>query len=576
MPRSFPLSRSLLLVLCLLSSCAAGGAKGDGGTQTDAQSSTGRAYGAFLEGKFADSKFDLARAAEAYRAAAAADPTNRELHERAFITSLMAGDPEVASLAAGAEPNDQVAMLFRINEAARAGRWKQAIAEIRALPDQGVMPILAPLLRAWAEQGAGQTKAALAVLAPYLSGPEARGIDVMHTAMIADLAGENAIAAKNYAIAAQAITGPSLSLARALASWQARQGEVAKANATLKALAVHNGDIAMILPDLERHVAERVVANPTDGMAEAYLAVGASLRQQNVTDLSILMLRFALELRPDFTPARLLLADIFDTEGRAEAALAALPPAASNDPLAGLIDLRRASLLDDAGRKTEALSLLDRLAARYPTRPEPLAMKGDLLRGDAEWNAAIDAYSGAIARVGQPGPNEWALYYDRGIAYDQVHEWPRAEADFETALRLQPNQPYVLNYLGYSWAVRGQNLAKARKMIAEAVKLRPDDGAIMDSMGYVMLREGDTASALHWLLKAVGSEPDDPTINGHLGDAYWAAGNRLAAHYQWGLALSMHPNAKEAAELRSKLGRAEGAGRGARATGATGATAVAR
>ncbi|MGH7057092.1 MAG: tetratricopeptide repeat protein, partial [Acetobacteraceae bacterium] len=413
---------------------------------------------------------------------------------------------------------------------------------------------------AWAEQGAGRTDAALAVLEPYLSGPKARGVDALHAAMIADLAGRDAVAGRDYALAAKDFSGPNLRLARVLASWQARQGETTQAQSTLGRLAENNSDLAMILPDLEQHMARRPVASATDGMAEAYLALAASLRQKQAADLPVIMLRLALQLRPDLAPARLLLADIYDAHGHPATALKVLAAVSEADPLAGLIDLRRATLLADAGKADDALNQLDRLARRYPNRPEPLEVKGDLLRGDGHWSAAIEAYSGAIATLAHPGSNDWSLYYDRGIAYDQVHDWPRAQADFQTALKLAPDQPYVLNYLGYSWAVQGRNLTEARRMVATAAKLRPDDGAILDSLGYVMLRQGDTEGAVHWLLKAVTREPDDPTINGHLGDAYWAAGDRLAARYQWQLALSMHPSAKEAAALHSKLGADEGSG----------------
>ncbi|MGH7159563.1 MAG: tetratricopeptide repeat protein, partial [Acetobacteraceae bacterium] len=129
----------------------------------------------------------------------------------------------------------------------------------------------------------------------------------------------------------------------------------------------------------------------------------------------------------------------------------------------------------------------------------------------------------------------------------------KAEDDFREALRRQPNQPYVLNYLGYSWAVQGHHLAEARQMVAKAAELRPNDGAILDSLGYVMLRQGDVPGALRWLLRAVTLEPDDATINGHLGDAYWAAGEKLQAWYQWQHALTMHPSAAEAARLEAKL-----------------------
>lgn len=545
------LRRCVLLTLSLLSACAAGG------VPADAPSAAGRAYGAFLNARFAESQFALGEAARYYRAASAADPADRVLRQQAFISSLMAGDPAAQGLAA-AVPGDPIAELFLIGEAANHGAWQAAIARINALPREGLTQILSPLLLAWAEQGAGNTDAALAALKPYLTGPEARGIDALHAAMIADLAGREADASRFYGLAVQGFGGPNLQLARVLASWQARHGKTAEARATLTALGGGGGDLAIVIPGLEHNLVKRPVASATDGMAEAYLAIAASLREQDSADFSVIMLRLALQLHSDLTPARLLLADVLDGKNQPAAALTVLAPISANDPLAALVDLRRAMLLDHVGKTAEALALLDSTAAQYPDRPEPLEVKGDVLRARQRWNEAIRAYDGAIVRLGQPRAGDWTLFYDRGIAYDQVQDWPKAEADFQTALRLAPDQPYVLNYLGYSWAVQGHHLSQARQMLGKAAELRPNDGAILDSLGYVMLRQGDAEGALHWLLRAVTHEPDDPTINGHLGDAYWAAGNKLAARYQWERALAMHPTASEAAELQSKLGAGYG------------------
>lgn len=546
MPKLRLVSRSALLALSLLSACAARGV-----AVADAPEA-GTAYGAFLDARFADSQFALMQAAHYYRNASAADPSDLVLRRQAFLASFMAGEPDALSLAA-AVPDNPVAMLALIGQAVRERAWSTAITRIQSLPREGLTQILSPLLLAWAEQGAGRTDAALAALQPFLSGPGARGIDILHAALIADLAGRTAIADQYYALAQQGFTGPNLQVARILASWEARQGQIAKARDTLASLGAGGSDLAIAVPGLERVMARRPVADAADGMAEAYLAIAASLRQENSPDFSVIMLRLTLALRPDLTAARLLLADVLDAQGQPAAALSVLDAVQTSDPLIAFVDLRRAMLLDAVGKTSDALSLLDRLAEEHPDRPEPLGVKADILREHERWAQAVAAYTGAIARLGPPQPSGWTLYYDRGIAYDQMHDWPKAEADFQHALRLEPNQPYVLNYLGYSWAVQGRHLTEAKQMIAKAAELRPNDGAILDSLGYVMLRQGDVPGALRWLLRAVTLEPDDATINGHLGDAYWAAGDRLEAWYQWQHALTMHPSASEAARLQARL-----------------------
>jgi Flp pilus assembly protein TadD len=167
------------------------------------------------------------------------------------------------------------------------------------------------------------------------------------------------------------------------------------------------------------------------------------------------------------------------------------------------------------------------------------------------------AYDRAIALAGPPLPNHWPLYYDRGIALERSRQWEKAEADFLQALRFAPDQPHVLNYLGYSWAEQNRNLEQAKVMIEKAVQQRPNDGAMIDSLGWVAMRMGNIPEAVRLLERAVELEPGDATINGHLGDAYWEAGRRLEAIYQWRRALNLKPDADEKERIENRLRPAE-------------------
>ncbi|MEJ0018941.1 MAG: tetratricopeptide repeat protein [Acetobacteraceae bacterium] len=184
--------------------------------------------------------------------------------------------------------------------------------------------------------------------------------------------------------------------------------------------------------------------------------------------------------------------------------------------------------------------------------------EGDSLRGKQRFAEAIGAYDRAIERIATAGPTDWLAYYNRGICYERSRQWGRAEADFKYALTLAPDQPFVLNYLGYSWADMGQNLPQAREMIEKAVQRRPNDGAIVDSLGWVMLRQGQIADAVRTLERAVELDPEDSSINSHLGDAYWAAGRKLEATYQWRRALIFNPEPDDVAKIEAKL---QGGGR---------------
>jgi Flp pilus assembly protein TadD len=193
------------------------------------------------------------------------------------------------------------------------------------------------------------------------------------------------------------------------------------------------------------------------------------------------------------------------------------------------------------------------MAGEKTSRPEALVNLADLLRSKKRFSESVEAYDAAIERIGTIGKRHWTLLYSRGIALERSSQWLRAEEDFITALRLKPDQPYVLNYLGYSWVDQGINLARAQKMIERAVELRPNDGYIVDSLGWVLYRLGDFPRAAKQLERAVELRPQDPTINDHLGDAYWRVGRAAEARFQWRRALSLDPEPDQVSTIRDKI-----------------------
>ena len=556
------LRRSLLLVLSLLSACAAAYPSPNVAEAGAAWSHDGgqAVAGAFLAGRFAAMQSDLDFAADEFLRALTVDPDNPELRQQAFLACLMIGRPDAVRLAQSL-PDDETAQLLLADRDAASGKWDAAESRFAALPrqgpTQGLTELLQPLLVAWAQQGAGHIDAALATLHPFIEGQRSRFIYALHGALIADLAGRTAEAGRLYRIAQTEYGPPTLELARVIASWQARQGHAAEAAETLKASTDANPELAIALPALQAVVGQRVIRGAADGLAEVYLVLAAALHQQDAGVLSMLMLRLAIDLRPDDTPARLLATEIVEATRHPDTGLQLLAQVAADDPLSGIVRLHRASLTEQIGRPEDALQQLEQIERDYPNRPEPYISQGDILRTQHRYADAVAAYDRAMAQVGTPTRLDWPLFYDRGIALEQSKDWPRAESDFLTALKLAPDQPYVLNYLGYSWTEQGHNLPRARQMIERAVEQRPNDGAIIDSLGWVMLRQGDAAGAVKSLERAVELMPEDATLNGHLGDAYWAAGRRQEALYQWRRALNLNPEPEDVPKLQAKLHESE-------------------
>ncbi len=544
--------RSIFLALSLLSACAASG---------PTSPETGVAPGvaaAYLTARFASGQGDNEFAAGQYLRALEGDPSNLDLRQQAFITALLAGQPQAAKLAP-MMADDQAAILLLAGLDAKAGRWEQAEARIAGLPRQGLAQILQPLLIAWVQAGEGRTDAALAALAGAPDAQRLKALYELHGAMIADLGGKTAEADRLYRAAITDYGGTDFQLARHVASWQARQGQANAARQTLEALAEVAPEFAIAIQGLTAKAAEPVVTSAVDGMAETYLTLAAALRGQERAAFSLILVQLALDLKPTHAGARLLAADLHEGRAKPELAMAALAAVPAQDPLAALVRLRQAALADKLGKSDEALQLLDQIAQAAPARPEVPTMQGDLLRQKKKYTEAIAAYDRAIALLPPPATRpHWPLYYNRGIALDRAKQWSKAEADLLLALKLQPEQPFVMNYLGYSWTEQGRNLGKAREMIERAVALRPNDGEIVDSLGWVLFRQGDVRGATKYLERAVEMMPEDATINGHLGDIYWAGGRKREAGFQWRRALTLKPDPDEIPAFQAKLRDAAG------------------
>ena len=247
---------------------------------------------------------------------------------------------------------------------------------------------------------------------------------------------------------------------------------------------------------------------------------------------------------------------MLSAQNKPEVSLAILSKFPSSSPYSWSARLRIAANLEMLDRTDEAITQLREMSAEAPTRAGAEMQLGDLLRAKKRFNEAVDAYDDAIRRLQANGmPERWSLFYSRGIALERSGQWKLSEADLLHALELKPDQPLVLNYLGYSWIDKGENLERGLKMIEKAVELRPEDGYIVDSLGWAHYRVGDYSSAVQYLEKAIELVPEDPTINDHLGDAYWQNGRPNEARFQWRRALQFGPEKDEIKPIEAKLDR---------------------
>ncbi len=512
------------------------------------------AYGDYLSGVVAGALGDNDTASHRLLEVLRLDPDASSVRAQAFLFSALAGKPQAAALAAQVSGNP-LASLVLGNEAVRQGDWPGAQRHYNDASQSPLNGLLRPLLVAWSQQGAGETDQALETLTPLIANSPIAGVYALHAAMIADQAERSAAAARFYKQALALYPGSDLTFVQCYGSFLDRSGHSPQAAMLVHALAETLPILSMSEPALVSALGTMPVQVPRQGLARAYLNFASLITQQGGRgrEAEAFMLRFALDLEPALSPARLLLADLQNAAGSPRQALASLRLIPSSDPLAPVAALRIAVIANATGDHAQAIATLERLVKSQPTHAEPLQALGDLFQDDGRPGEAIDAYDQAIRLMSPIGGDDWPVLFARATAYDRNQQWPQAQADLEHALRLAPNQPVLLNYLGYSWIERKQDLGRARIMIQRALDQDPSDGSIRDSLGWAMVRQNDTAGAVRELEKAAEQMPEDATVNYHLGVAYWVSGHRIEAQDQWRWALGLHPGKRDAARIEAAL-----------------------
>src|SRR5438067_7914054 len=285
-----------------------------------------------------------------------------------------------------------------------------------------------------------------------------------------------------------------------------------------------------------------LVDSPQAGAAEALYGIGASLTRRGGEDLALVYLQLALHLVPNHPLALLSLADLYESVKKPQMAIKVYERMPASSPLKRNAQIQLATNLDAADRGEEAIKILKGVTAEAPKDIEAIMALGNIERGRKKFGDCATTYSmGIDAMPAAAEKNAWVTYYYRGICEERSTQRSKAEADMRKALVMQPEQPHVLNYLGYSWIDQGINLDEGMKMIKRAVDQRPDDGYIVDSLGWAYYRIGNFEDAVKHLERAIDLKPEDPTINDHLGDAYWRVGRTLEAKFQWAHARDLKP-----------------------------------
>ena len=519
--------------------------------------------GAYLAGIAALDRQDMDAAAALLLRALGNDLTDVALAQKTLV-ALMSDSrmPDAIALAKRmheAGIKSTLVMLVLMQEQARGGDYDEALALAKQLPDDRLMQITAPMLRAWLALGAEGKDAALKELKPLSDTSGADMLAKMQTALIADHAGDAKRAAEDLLAAIDGSAEIPAQLAEFYVALMLREGDEEAARKMVdryREQAQGRGEdvaTAMERQFAKPHPKKPLVADVKSGLAIAYTQIATELMSDDYSGDAMWLTQLALDLDPKLDIAGLALGDLYRQSEHLDEAIAAYGAIPEDSIFRRPSQLSIAECYRRQEKFDEAEKLLRQLMDNDKADISAAQQLGQLLRSNKKFEEAAEVYGVAIDRLGALEPEDWQLFYYRGVANERAKNWAAAEKDFLKALELSPDEPYVLNYLAYSWVERKERLDEALPMLEKAVSQRPEEGFIIDSLGWAHFMLGRYPQAVQELEKAVSLAPTDPVLNEHLGDAYWKVGRHHEARFQWSRALSFEPEPELMPVLQKKL-----------------------
>jgi tetratricopeptide (TPR) repeat protein len=451
--------------------------------------------------------------------------------------------------------NSQIAQMILLADQLKTGQFKAALDDLAA--GRSVGPLVDGLVKAWGLMALEDTVGAMAAFDEAAQATGLQAFGMYHKALALAMSGDFEGADR---IMFSEARGPLRMSRRGVYASAQVLSQLDRNEDAAELIRVSFGnDLDLSLSDLLARLdaGEKLpfsfVQTPTEGLAEIFYTVAGALRGEASGGYTLMYSRIAEQLRPDHTDAILLTAALLEAQDQYELATEAYDRVSRDDPAFHSAELGRAEALRRSGDFEAATEVLQQLTETHGSLPVVFVTLGDILRQRELYEASTEAYDKAVALFDAPRAEQWIVYYARGITHERRQQWDQAEADFRNALVLQPGQPQVLNYLGYSFVERGVNFDEALAMIEQAVAGQPDSGYITDSLGWVLYRLGRYSEAVGHMERAAELMPVDSIVNDHLGDVYWAVGRHTEARFQWHRALSFDPEEAEAERIRRKL-----------------------
>jgi tetratricopeptide (TPR) repeat protein len=507
--------------------------------------------GSYLSGQFARGSGDVENAIRYLKRAHTNDPQNTEVSLQLQGLLLVNGGIEEAVMLARTLPQDSqkdsLTLLLLCLDAAKRNDLEEAkkILDEAALVSVGQLWL--PLVSAWVEVGRHNLPKPMQLEGLSADTSHASALANYHLALINAQAGFAEAAIENFKKAVIDASNPPARVMMMMSKFYDENKQPPALASLVNAWRKNNADAEIVTEDITSSF------TPQDGIAEVLFTMGNVVQNAGAPQDAIIYLNMAHYVKPEFPLVTISLGDAYSDLRQFIKANAIYATVKEKSPFYGRAQLRMAMNENQVGRWENALAMLDALSKKLPTQYEPLVAKGDLLRTRQHFPEAVETYTQALARIPKIESYHWPIYFARGVCQERQNKWAEAETDLKQALKLRPEQPDVMNYLGYSWLMQHENLEEARAMIEKASALRPNDPQIADSMGWALYLLAKYEEAAPYIEKALESLPTDPTINDHLGDVYWKLGRKTEARYQWERSLTFSPEPEDASAIQRKL-----------------------
>lgn len=524
--------------------------------------------GAFLAARTADVDHDYPNAITLYKKALELEPANTEIRERLMLALLMSGDFDGALPFAQELKSDEaverITTIVRGLDDIRNGKYADAQKLLTYKGSNDLDRITHTLLGAWARVGAGKGKEAQALVRDMKGPPWFKVFTEYHLGAMGLVAGDINTARSHLTAAITNEDGVAttpdtfMRAVMALARLEATQGNKQKALDTIAVgdrLISNYAPLKALRESIERgDKPEQQVTTATEGAAAVLFSVGGALNRQGAEEMVSLYLQMSHALDQKSADTLILLGGLAEKLEQPKQAIELYSKVPADSPMRRISELQLGLTLAQTGEVDSAREHLKALITSDPSDLRSYLAYGAVLSDAKDYKAMAENYDKAVVVIGPvPRPADWSVFFQQAIAYERLKQWDKAEPAFRKALELNPEQPQVLNYLGYSFVDMNRNLDEGMAMIRKAVDARPDDGYIVDSLGWAYYRLGKFDDAVTELERAVQLRAGDAAINDHLGDAYWRVGRKLEAGFQWKRALTMEPEATEIPKIEAKV-----------------------